>query len=206
MFVARDANRGAVVSGPEVGQSTTDPLSTTEDKFECVVCGSPLEYIEDSTDDYFGYFDNKQCNCVKDGNMSKYHRLAEEVITKELINLLPVSPERIDIDVEGRIGTATDFVVADICLRYPAKLAVEVIYTNKNIQLRRRLGTLSRADYSVTFVMLDNSTISRETINSQLQEFGDFRVGTFEPQSLNLDFGSIINPGIVSHNGLQETG
>lgn len=194
MFIAHDTIRGTVVSGPEVNQQDPETNEVAGSRFECVDCELPLRYTGDSGDEYFEYFTHKGPSCVKDGNMSVYHRLAEEAITKEVINWLPGSVKSIKLDIEGRIGTASDFVIADICLRHPTQLAVEVVYSNTDIRLHRRLRTLFRAGYAVTFVVVQRPEVSVEEVDAQLAELGEFRVGEFDPETQQLEFGTIICP------------
>lgn len=203
MFVALDTADEIAVTGQEVRHRATQKTSHNEsDSYQCLFCGSTLNCTAGENTKLFNSFTHKdQHDCINTGNVSTDHRLAQEVVTKELVNWLPKSHET-QIKIEQRVGTPSDFVITDICMKNPVRIAIEVIYRNRNMCLQRRLRTLFNQGYSVMFVVLTTGDLSAEQIEDDLYPIGPIDVGEFDPHSIDVKYGSLITPEIVDIDAL----
>jgi hypothetical protein len=201
MFVAIDTIRETAVTGPEVETKThPEPLKADGGApYRCLCCGESLTYKTSSPRGQFEYFVHKQGTdaCINDDGMSRPHRLGEEVTAKTLFNELPTDGELMQIDLERRIGVAEDFVIADVRVNAPIRLAVEVVYLSSELDLRRRLRTLFRQGYAAMIIVVTNGKLSQTQIERHLGKVGTVRVGRFDPQTLTLQFGSIVTPNQI---------
>ena len=194
MFVALDVHRDVVVSADELMMKHADHNSV---KYRCLFCDGDVEFCGSSASQY-GCFRHLDCEepCVADGNVSTFHRIAQEAAAKKMYNLLPDGSGLDDVDLEQRIGGTSDFVVADM-LSKPARIAIEVIHKNTDISLKRRLQTLFAEGYAVMVVVVTTSSPSPDRIEYHLKQVGPIRVGRFDPQTWSMSLGSLIRPGAI---------
>jgi hypothetical protein len=198
MFVAIDTIQETAVTGPNVRRET-HPQAIRADggaAYRCLCCDAPLTYNGEAGTGLFGYFthSNDHGPCVSDGGMSMPHRLGEEVIAKTLFNLFSTRYELTQIDLERRIGASEDFVIADVRVTEPIRLAIEVVYLSSDLDLRRRFRTLFRQDYSGMIIVVSNGKLSQTQIERHLSKVGTIRVGRFDPQTVALELGSVVTP------------
>ena len=206
MFVAIDTVQGLAVTGIDVdtraedvaAQRATDRLDRTSKsratRFRCVCCNAPLQYTGLSAHSPIECFTHDRSGCIRDGNMSIEHRLGQEMIAKALFNLLPTDRTATRIDLERRIGTNSDFVIADVRVTKPIQLAVEVVYLSPALNLRQRLRTLFAQGYAGMIIILPTGELSTSRIEQHLGKVGTIDVGRFDPRTLELEFGSVLIP------------
>jgi hypothetical protein len=191
MFVAIDLISDRAVTGIELHNDESRPELRTD--YQCLFCDSVLGYMDSSR--RFGYFTHPgNRTCINDGNVSDAHRLAQEVVAKEIVNRLPIDHELIDIDLERHIGVDSKFVIADIRVTEPIQLAVEVVYLSPGLDLQRRLRTLFSQGYAGMVIVVKDGLMSPRRINHHLRKVSDVQVGRFDPRSVELQFGSVITP------------
>ena len=201
MFVAIDTIQETAVTGPNVHRET-HPQPVRADggaAYRCLCCGAPLTYNCGPGSGLFEYFTHapEHGSCVSDGGMSMPHRLGEEVIAKTLFNTLSSECELTEIDLERRIGATEDFVIADVRVAEPIQLAVEVVYLSSDLDLQRRFQTLFRQGYAAMIIVVTNGELSQTQLERHLSKVGTVSVGRFDPQSLALQFGSIVTPNQI---------
>jgi len=205
MLAALDNTSGDAVLGCDVRDTRQQAEEiAANNRYQCLLCDSVLEYRDDPDDNPFNYFFQvNQNDCVSDGNISIYHRLAQEVVLKTVYNWIPTA----NVELEKRIGSHrhSSFVIGDVAVTDPVNIAIEVVYTNKKISLQRRLETLFDQGYSVMLIFLTNSPISFERVNHHLGQILSVQVGQFDPRTLDLTFGSLISPGQIDPNNLDRT-
>lgn len=195
MFVAIDISRGEAVTGVDVRTEESSPAPRTESAFRCLFCDEPLAYIPDPDSRPFGYFiHDTHETCLNDGNVSAHHRLGQEVVAKTVFNLLPTAHELIQIDLERQIGVKSTFVITDVRVTTPVRLAVEVVYLSAGLDLQRRLRMLFSQGYAGMIVVVTNGLMSPRRVDQHLGKVGNIRVGRFDPWTLELQFGSIMTP------------
>jgi hypothetical protein len=107
-----------------------------------------------------------------------------------LYNWLP-GIETDQIGIERRIGTVSDFLIADIVVDSPIGIVVEIVCSG-SMNLKRRLQTMRKAGYIGMFVVVSSGQWSATQIEQYLQPFDDIRVGRFDPATLDLRFGSLL--------------
>lgn len=197
MHIAYDTTTGRVVAGPDVRRGRSVEL---EDRYRCPVCNSSLRYSDEPSGE-LDYFEHRHTSCIRDGNMSAEHRLAEEIITKELLNCLPFPIEAIAVDIEGRIGNTTDFIISDVCVRKPIQLAVEVIHTHKKIQSPRRLEVLAKEGYQLMYVAVDSTELPSATTDGILKGVNSTDIGRFDLETLRVTWGQIVSPAKANRTG-----
>lgn len=197
MFVALDITNKRAVSGFDIANCEEHQIPCQHDEvsYRCLYCGSALEYTRHLNPDHFNYFTHPdQRDCINDGNISGFHRLGQEVVTKELINWLPNSHELAQVEFERRIGSNSDFVIADLCVTNPVQVVIEIVYLSNKMSLRRRLRTLFEQGYAVMLVVLINAEISPSRIEHHMKKVAAIEVGRFNPFTLALEFGSLFTP------------
>lgn len=180
MIVAFDTKQQKGVAGPPLHCDSED--REQHGRYECIACGEPLTYQSDGPETFV----HEGASCVKTGNMSDQHRIAEELVGKELLNCL--SLPSCTLELETRVGSAPNFVIADVCVREPLKLAVEVIHSNTSIPDPRRLQAYADAGYAVTYVAVEDTQESAPTIDASVD------IGRCNLTTYNVTWGSIINP------------
>jgi hypothetical protein len=202
MFIAIDTSQEIAVTGPNVHKEThPQPVRADGgDTYRCLCCGAPLTYNDEPGTGLFEYFTHASDHgpCVSDGGMSMPHRLGEEVIAKTLFNTLSSDCELTEIDLERRIGATEDFVIADVRVNAPIRLAVEVVYLSSELDLRRRLRTLFRQGYAAMIIVVSNGKLSRTQIERHLSKVSTIRVGRFDPETVALELGSVVTPDQIN--------
>jgi len=203
MFVALDTHQKVAVTGLEV-QATTDynrkNSTADETRYRCICCDAPLACTDEEATTPIEWFTHEHGHqeCISDGNMSMEHRLGQELVAMTLFNLLPTDRETTQIDLERRIGVNSEFLIADVRVTRPIQLAVEVMNLNPDLSLRRRLQTLFREGYAGMVVVVTSGELSPTRIERHLKKIGMIRVGRFNPQTLSLEFGSVVTPDRIN--------
>lgn len=194
MFVAIDLANDQAVTGIELHDNESQPGSRTN--YRCLFCDSILEYMDSSRQ--FGYFTHaKDKSCINDGNVSDAHRLAQEVVAKEIVNRLPIDHDLIEIDLERHIGVESTFVITDVRVTEPVQLAVEVMYLSAGLNLQHRLQTLFAQKYVGMVIVVTDGLMSPRRIDRHLRKVCDIHVGRFDPRTKELQFGSVMTPNQV---------
>ena len=195
MHVALDTHHDVAVS---VDDLVPDQMDTHHNRYRCLLCDSHLkiDVSDDGQPNRFLHYDNEP-NCVADGNTSACHRAAQEFAVMKLYNLLPNGSNLAEVDLERRIGNASDFVIVDAVSK-PARVAVEIIYKNTNISLKRRLRTLFNAGYGVMLIVVKNSGVNPDRLEHYLKQLGPIRVGRLDPTTWRMSLGSLIKRDTVN--------
>ena len=200
MFVAVDAAAGRAVAGPAVATATAGAAATgdADGVYECLFCGESLTYAGEThgSTGRFEYFthDRRGNDCCANANASGWHRLGQEVVAQRLYNWLPHGNRAVHLDVERRVGTASEFIIADIRVTMPVQLAVEVVYTNRKLDLRRRLQTVFDQGYAAMVMLLTNGALTPASIERSLTQIGTVEIGRVDPETKQVQLGSIITP------------
>jgi hypothetical protein len=71
------------------------------------------------------------------------------------------------------------------------------VYLSSELDLRRRLRTLFRQGYAGMIIIVTNGKLSQTRVERHLGKVGTVRVGRFDPQTLTLQFGSVITPNQI---------
>ena len=194
MIIALGPNR-RVHTALEVGGKTNN-LDTTLSSFSCPICKRRI-VTNNETNNLIEYFvhEDGSPDCFENEVVSVQHRIAVEVTVKTLYNRLrEVTGEPVRIDVENWIGTPSDFVIADICVASPIKVAAEVFYQSGSLGLRRRLGTMFRHDYRTYLIFHTDSRLNPQQVEEHLQPIAPLTVGRFNPMTLEVFLGDLFAP------------
>lgn len=195
MNVAIDTVTDRVVAGPDV---TTAQPPTDPDRYECLFCNAHLAYnpTDGTTFDYFTH--ESAPTCLSAGSSSKYHRVGQELISKETCNKLPVSPRQISVDVETYVGSPSGYRIADVLIDRPIKVVIELVYQTSVVNLRDRLATAFEDDYTGMVVVLQNADVSAARVERHLSRVGAIEVATIDLHRGTVEIGSVIRPETVT--------
>lgn len=199
MFVAVDVETETAVSAREMAENDRDPESSGQNgaSFRCLACGETLAYCGEAADTQAGPFvhQRNESDCARYANTSKPHRLGQEGVAKELFNWLSLEIEQIDI--EHRVGTASNFLIADVAVGPPFNIVVEVVCLG-TVDLKRRLQTMGGVGYAGLVVVVSSSPWSASQIDHHFRRLGIGQVGQFNPDTFDVQFGSVLRPEKVN--------
>lgn len=188
MFVAIDTTTDQVV--------TRSAAAPTASRYRCLFCDASLTPTGHSqTLGQFRHATTEPCQNL--GNMSQFHRLGQELVSKQLCNWLPVAPRTIAIDLEKRVGSDTEYIIADVRITDPIRLVVEVVYQASTNRLRDRLQQAFADEYGAMVVVLTNADVSAARIERDLAAVGAVSVGRVNPFETRVTIGSVITPDQV---------
>ncbi|QKG94332.1 hypothetical protein HPS36_15730 (plasmid) [Halorubrum salinarum] len=183
--MAIDTETGRVVASP-----TSHPATG---QYRCLFCDAPLTATSDyQTPGTFVHATTETCQNF--GNVSRYHRLGQELVSKQLCNWLPVAPRTIAIDLEKRVGGDTEYIIADVRITDPIQLVVEIVYQASTNRLRDRLHQAFANDYGAMVVVLTNADTSAARIERDLATVGTISVGRVDPFDKRVTIGSVMAP------------
>lgn len=196
MMVAHDADLNRAVLGHNVDVDDSQKTPAEPDhSYSCLSCGEELEYNKGPIDGPLDYFLHKDGDCTPAGNTSIDHRIGQEVVSAALYNgLAERTSEKIQIDMEKRIGGRSEFIISDVRISNPDKIAVEVVYQSSHIALRRRLKKIFANDYHMLLICIDNGRFNADRIQHHLQKISSIQIGRFNIRSFDLRLGSLITP------------
>jgi len=194
MFIAVDNRCDRVVTGPDY-----DPeIAVSSDTHQCLFCGGSLAY-EPTGGDEFDYFSHvNSSSCLPEGGSSRYHRVGQELISRHVCNMVPVAPQDVSIDVETHVGPPSAYRVADVLVREPIQLVIEVVYQTSAVHLRDRLETAFRDGYGGMVAILSNADVSAARVERHLSRVGTIDVARVDPHRGNVEIGSVIRPETVT--------
>ena len=203
MLIANYNPIDEIVIGPEVG-GIIQPGLINEDHFispdagySCVICGQDVDLNRNTTIqnplEYFRHKDGTE-DCLLNRGTSKEHRIAIEVIYKEISNL--VRSYGI-VELEKWVGNKSHFVIADVRVGKFFNFCYELFYASSSLGLKRRLETMFDNDYKVYLIFREDSRINPDRVEHCLQKFANkpIQLGRFDPATLELDHGTQFSAG-----------
>lgn len=204
MFVAEHEKFQHVFLGTDVqNQVKKNRAESFTDHLRCPVCGRRVSYWPSTPDDPFGYFFHQDGSpdCFEADSFSDEHRLAAEVAVKNLYNRIrEVTGEPVEIDVERWIGTASNFVVPDVRISSPLKIAAEIYYRTERLRLRR-LKTVFENDYALYMVFHRDGKHDVDKIEQYIHHLAPLNVGRFNPDSFEMTLGDLFTEPQISLDG-----
>lgn len=197
MFIAKSEDLQSVLLGTEFQSKTGEPNHPAIDQgLSCPICGKPVEYHGASNKHPFEYFAHldESPDCFQDESVSSAHRLTVEVAVKTLHNRIrEVTGEPVEIDVEKWIGTRPQFVVADVRITSPIRMAAEIFYKAEWLSLRRRFETMFNNGYRVYLIFHADGRHAVDEVERNIQQLAPLRVGRFDPNTLELTLGDLFS-------------
>lgn len=198
MFAALDRNRGvAVTEGEEVVSNSRRTSETPV--YECLNCGETLKYTEQTVRCQQFQHHGSASDCFNTGNVSLSHRLCQEAVAVRLVNRLPAPAHICDVAFERWVTTGRSFLIPDVQLTAPGRLAIEVVNKNRQI-LERRLHRLLTAGYGVMVVNVTTGPTTANQLERRLSSITPVTVGRFDPGTEQLALGSIVTPGDLAED------
>jgi hypothetical protein len=111
---------------------------------------------------------------------------------------VPVTPQDVAIYVQTHVGLPSGYRVADVLIREPIQLVIEVVYQTSVIHLRDRLETAFRDGYGGMVAVLANAGVSPARVERHLRHVGTIEVARVDPHRGSVEIGSVIRPDIVT--------
>lgn len=195
MFIARSDAFDHVFLGSEI-----QPERRAKDRriimegLSCPLCGIEVEYNPSSRASLIDKFEHKDgsVDCFATDSVSYEHRIAVEVVVKELYNhISQVTGSPIEIDVEKWIGSQPNFIITDIRISSPLKIAAEVFYGASRLELHRRMETIFNNDYRVYLIFHLSGRHDVDRVERYIQQISALELGRFNPNSLTVTLGDL---------------
>jgi hypothetical protein len=195
MFVAKSDDFQQVVLGSELQRDGQTQDSRITKNLSCVICGTAVKYNPAAEGDYFEYFSHTDGSpdCFESESTSDEHRLAVEVSVKSLYNRIQeVTGAPIEINVEKWVGEQPDFIITDIRIASPVKIAIEVFYKASQLGLRRRLSTIFENGYRAYLIFHTSGKHNVDRIQRHLQKTTSLHIGRFDAETLEVSLGDLV--------------
>jgi len=199
MLVAKSESSQHIVLGTEIRpQNNTHnrPSHGLSQDLVCPACSRKVSFSSTTSNNPFGFFahDDGSRDCFDSESMSDGHRIAVEVAVKVIHNRInEITGERVEINVEKWIGTRSNFVITDIRITHPLRIAAEIFYKTKQLGLRRRLNTMFSNDYSTYLIFNTKGCHDIDNVERHIQRLAPLKVGRFYPEILELTLGNLFN-------------
>jgi len=195
MLVAKSEKLERIFIGPEVRpqfrSNGSDPIS---ENIYCPDCGEEVTYNHSPTSWPFGFFHHSDGSpdCFETESTSDEHRLMIELTMKSLHNYVnEVTGERVDINVEKRVGTPENFVTADVRVTSPVKIVAETFYKVSDLALGRRFRKYFDNGYQMYLIFHQHGKHDVDRVEEYLQQVAPVQVGRFNPETLELTLGDL---------------
>lgn len=197
MFVAKHDDLQHVFTGSNLQPPIDEKYHTPAGQpYSCPVCGKTVKYNNSTIERPFDYFvhNDGSSDCFESKSLSDGHRIAVEVTVKALYNRLSeVTGEPVEINVEKWIGTRPNFVIADIRITSPLRIAAEIYYKTERLGLGRRLDTMFSNGYSTYLIFHTGGKHNPNRIERYLQHIAPLSVGRFNPETLEVTLGDLFS-------------
>jgi hypothetical protein len=192
MFIARDRFHHRVVQGTEIKQN---PQYASRWDLYCPICDKRLAYNHSAQHpfEYFAHRDGTP-DCTASDAATEGHRLPVELSIKTIYNRIrEVTGEEVDLDVERRIGSKTNFKITDIRVTSPMKVAAEIYYGASDLELSRRLRTMFSHGYRAYVIFHLDGRHDVAEVEQNLQQLAPLRIGRFDPNKMELSLGDLFS-------------
>ncbi len=192
MFIAKEKHHNRIITGAEVRSLNSAQKSKIIDNIVCPACKKSVNYHNSIKADPLLCFDHTDGSddCYASDAVSDEHRLCAEVVLSTLHNRVNEATEMpVDVDLERRIGDRSDFVITDVRVASPVKIAAEVYYKTQRLALRRRLSTMFRHDYGAFLIICTGGCHEHDRVEQDLSYLTSLKIGQFDPQTAELYLG-----------------
>lgn len=193
MFVATTGDLNHVFTGADIQpQVVDDHRAVSELDLRCPLCDNPVKTR--STDQPLEYFTHEDGSpdCFHSDGVSDEHRLAVEVSVKAVHNrICEVTGESVEIDIERRIGSRSQFVITDVMVTSPLRVAAEIYYRPGKLALGRRLKTMFNHDCRTYLIFHTGGQLNTDRVERHLQKVAPLCVGRFNPENLEVSLGDL---------------
>lgn len=204
MFVATTEDLNHIFTGADIRPRLTDNHRTlSELDLRCPLCHKRI-HIDSHTPasplEYFSHRDESP-DCFHSDGVSDEHRLAVEVSVKALHNrICEVTAEAVEIDIERRVGSRSQFVITDILVTSPLRVAAEIYYRPGKLGLGRRLRTMFNYDCRTYLIFHTGGQLNTDRVERHLQKVAPLSVGRFDPENLEVTLGDLFTEQQIDLN------
>jgi len=197
VIIAKYDELDRIITGPEAqSQIDNNGYFVFAQNFTCPICYKQLRHREASVDRPFAYFvhSDGSTDCFKTESTSDEHRLALELTIKALYNRIrEVTGEPVEIDAERWIGVREDFVIADVRVTSPLRIAAEVFYKCGDLALGRRFKTMFANGYQTYLIFHTSGKHDPYLVERYIQRVAPLRVGRFDSRTLEISLGDLFS-------------
>jgi len=178
-------------------QAKANRLPEESEGFQCLNCGGLLMI----GDDGFAHIDEE--DCWGSAGTTDEHQTATQLAALRLSQLLGSSRS---IQSESRVGSSSDFVIADVLADWPEQLAVEVVSNCSHIGLSRKLSKLYAEGYAVFLIVVETGRYNPNRVEHHLRAasgFEDLTVGRFGAR-MEISLGTKLTPTTLPARKLRD--
>ena len=195
MFVATTGDLNHIFTGADIRPRLTDNHRTVSElDLRCPLCDKKINIDSHTPDkplEYFSHRDESR-DCFHSDGVSDEHRLAVEVSIKAFHNrICEVTGESVEIDIERRVGSRSQFVITDIMVTSPLRVAAEIYYRPGKLGLGRRLSTMFNYDCRTYLIFHTGGQLNTDRVERHLQKVAPLSVGRFNPENLEVTLGDL---------------
>lgn len=197
MFIAKSRFHHSVVLGTEIKQN---PQYASRWDLCCPICDKQLAY-DHSAQHPFEYFAHRDGapDCTATDSATDGHRLPVELSIKNIYNRIrEVTGEEVNLDVERRIGSKTNFKIADIRVTCPIKIAAEIYFKASDLELSRRLRTMFNHGYRVYVIFNIDGRHNVAKVERDIQRLAPLKLGRFDPTTMEFSLGDLFDRNQIS--------
>lgn len=195
MIIAKSEKRGRIFTGLEIRHHIQENgYELSKESLKCPICGKELIFNNRSIGDRFDYFTHADgtTDCFETAATSDEHRVMIEATVKLLHNRISeVTDEPVEIDAERWIGIRENFIITDVRVTTPVRIAAELFYKTDMLGLGRRLGTMFSNNYRTYLIFHTDGRHDIDTVEHHLQKVAPIQVGRFYPETLELTLGDL---------------
>jgi hypothetical protein len=197
MFIAKDETFRYVLRGSQI-----NPQSVVQSPLTCPICGEEVEF-DPSPEHHLDYFRHASPDCFDSDGASDEHRFCVEIAVGAIWNRLSEvfgDSIEIDIDVERRVGTPSNFVITDVRVTRPIQISAEIFYQAERLGLKRRISTLSANDYRTFLIFHRGGIHNIHLIDRYMRRISSLSVGRFNPGTREMNLGDLFSRDRIDFN------
>lgn len=197
MFIAKDETFRYVLRGSQIRSQ-----SVVQSTLTCPVCGERVDF-NPSPEHPLDYFRHASPDCFNSDGASDEHRFCVEIAVETISNRLSEvfgDSVEIDIDVERRVGTPSNFVITDVRVTSPIQISAEIFYRGDDLALRRRISTLSANDYRTFLIFHSGGVHDPHLIDRYMQRISSLNIGRFDPRTREMILGDLFSRDKIDFN------
>lgn len=196
MYIAKHKEYNHIYDGEEV---QSHPHIETQSEFvrqlACPICGRSVSYSVPCSGNALNYFHHTDgtTDCFAH-HSSEEHRLAMECTYQKLHNRLhEVTGKDVEIALERRIGSKSNFAICDILVQKPLQISAEIFYKCSPLGLGRRLHTIYSNGYRLYLIFHNEGRHDIDRIEKHLQQVTSLNIGKFKAETRTLHLGDLFD-------------
>lgn len=208
MYIARHKEFEHIYDGEEIrSHPKIQKQSDSVRQLVCPICGNSVSYAVPCSGNVLEYFHHTDgaTDCFPN-HTSEGHRLAVECTYKKLHNRLhEITGKDIEMGIEKRIGTRSNFAICDILVQEPLQISAEIFYKCTPLGLGRRLHTIYSNGYRLYLIFHNGGRHDINRIENHLRQITSLNVGRFDAETGILHLGDLFDKQKLNLNKQNRT-